>query len=161
MLSGWSLLFFFAPTVVPPMPSLATLTSLVQPVAAAPIAPGIGQHNTPVAPVVADPPTAVGPVPVTLTPEQMRSAMQMAAGTISYLMTHVRVAGQPWPDALYIDADHLVTTPAGDVLVRIPAGTDLEYARSINGANYRLTITDPSTGAGVAFDTAIGYVTNR
>lgn len=167
LLSVWSLLFFYVPNAVPPMPSLASLASLGQPVAAAPVGPvvpGVIQQDTPAAPVAAPAlaaPPAVGPAPAALTPEQMRSAMQMAAGTISYVMKHVRPAGQPWPDALYISADQLVTTPAGDVLVRIPAGTDLGYARSISGENYQLTITDSSTGAGVAFDTAIGYVTDR
>jgi hypothetical protein len=167
LLSVWSLLFFYVPNAVPPMPSITSLTSLGQPVAGAlvgPIVPGVIQQNTQPAPVaapVAAAPPAVGPAPETLTPEQMRSAMQMAAGTISYVMKHVRPAGQPWPDALYVNADQLVTTPTGDVLVRIPAGTDLGYARSISGENYRLTISDSSTGAGVAFDTATGYVTNR
>ena len=87
--------------------------------------------------------------------------MQMAAGTISFVLKNLRTPGQPWPTALFINGDQMVSTPDGNALARIPDGTTAEYARSTTGQNYRLIVTDDSTGARVTFDSATGLLTNN
>ncbi|MCY7289597.1 MAG: hypothetical protein LH624_15475, partial [Cryobacterium sp.] len=162
LLSVWSLAFFYAPNAVPPMPSFASLTALAQPIGTS---PAFGSHEVPAA---AEPQVVPGPAATTTplaaaarSPEQTRSDMQVAAGTISFVLKNLRTPGQPWPTALFINADRLVSTPDGQALFRIPVGTIAEYARSISGQDYRLTITDDSSGAGVTFDSATGFVTNN
>ncbi|TFC09533.1 hypothetical protein E3O19_17270 [Cryobacterium algoritolerans] len=94
-------------------------------------------------------------------PEETRAAMQMAAGTISFVLKNLQTPGQPWPTELLINADNMVSTPEGHALFQIPVGTTGGYARSTSGENYRLTISDDSSGAGVTFDSATGLVTNN
>jgi hypothetical protein len=161
LLSIWSLAFFYAPNAVPPMPSLASLTALSQPVVSQ---PGVLPQ---VVPAAAAPQTVPGPLATTplatapRSPEETRADMQLAAGTISFVLKNLRTPGQPWPTALLINADHMVSTPDGHALFRIPVGTTAGYARSTSGQNYRLTITDDSSGAGVTFDSATGFVTDN
>lgn len=161
LLSIWSLAFFYAPNAVPPMPSLASLTALTQPMATA---PGVLPQANPAAPTPQVVPDAPATTPLATTPrspEETRAAMQMAAGTISFVLKNLKTPGQPWPTELLINADNMVSTPEGQALFQIPVGTTGGYARSTSGENYRLTITDDSSGAGVTFDSATGLVTNN
>ena len=48
--------------------------------------------------------------------------MQGAAATISFVHKNLRRPGQPWPSALFINADRMVLTPEGHPLYRIPVG---------------------------------------
>ncbi|WP_104125863.1 hypothetical protein [Cryobacterium sp. Y57] len=161
LLSIWSLAFFYAPNIVPPMPSLASLTALTQPVVAA---PGISTQAVPAATAPKVVPDSLATTPLATaprSPDETRAAMQLAAGTISFVLKDLRTPGQPWPTALLVNADNMVSTPEGHALHQIPVGTTGGYARSISGENYRLTITDDSSGAGVTFDSATGLVTNN
>ena len=161
LLSIWSLAFFYAPNAVPPMPSLASLTALTQPMATA---PGVLPQAIPAAPAPQVVPDAPATMPLATTPrspEETRAAMQMAAGTISFVLKNLRTPGQPWPTELLINADNMVSTPEGQALFQIPVGTTGGYARSNSGENYRLTITDDASGAGVTFDSATDLVTNN
>jgi len=87
--------------------------------------------------------------------------MQMAAGTISFVLKNYNSPGQPWPTALLINAERIVSTPEGQALAQIPEGTTAAYARNASGDEYRLTITDDYTGVGVTFDSATGLVSNE
>lgn len=159
LLSVWSLAFFYAPGAVPPMPSLDSLTAYTQPTAAV---PGVLPLAIPAAeapPVVPEALTTT-PLAAPQTPDETRAAMQMAAGTISFVLKKLNSAGQPWPTELLINAERMVSTPEGQALAPIPAGTTAAYARSVSGDEYRLTITDDYTGVGVTFDSATGLVTN-
>ena len=97
----------------------------------------------------------------TRSPEQTRSATQVAAGTISFVLKNLRSPSQPWPRALFVNADQMVSTQGGSALFRIPVDITAGYARRTSGNSYRLTITDDITGAGVTFDSATGFVTNN
>jgi hypothetical protein len=160
LLSIWSLAFFYAPNAVPPMPSLASLTAFTQPSVAA---PGVLPPAIPAAEAPALVPEALATTPLAAprSPEETRAAMQMAAGTISFVLKNLNSTGQPWPTALLINADRIVSTPEGHALVQIPEGTTAGYARSASGGEYLLTITDDYTGIGVTFDSATGLVTNN
>lgn len=161
VLSIWSLAFFYAPNTVPPLPNLASLTALTQPIITP---PGVLPQVLPTAAAPQIVPSTLPTIPpatAARSPEQTRSAMQVAAGTISFVLKNLRTPGQPWPSSLLLNADNMVSTPDGHLLFRIPAGTTAGYARSISGQNYRLTITDTATGAGVTFDSATGFVTNN
>lgn len=160
-LSLWSLAFYYAPNVIPPMPSLTSLTEIAQPflnTSDGSVSPEVGSTAQKVIP------SSVALVPLesaVLSPEETQSAMQMTAGTVAYVLKSLRLPGDPWPSALYIDAENMVMTEEGDELALLPAGTTATYTRSTSGENYRLTIASDLTGTGVTFDTQSGVVTNN
>lgn len=160
LLSIWSLAFFYAPNAVPPMPSLASLTALTQPTVAATGALPLAIPAAEAPPLVPEA-LATTPLAAPRSLDETRAAMQMAAGTISFVLKNLNPPGQPWPTALLINEDRMVSTPEGQALVQIPEGTTAGYARSSSGDEYLLTITDNYTGAGVTFDSATGLVTNN
>jgi hypothetical protein len=80
--------------------------------------------------------------------DETKSAMQMTAGTVAYVLKSLRLPGEPWPSALYVDADNMVLTAEGDRLAPLPVGTTATHTRSMIGQNYRLTITDDSAPRG-------------
>ncbi|TFD63727.1 hypothetical protein [Cryobacterium sp. Hb1] len=158
LLSVWSLAFFFAPNAVPPMPSVASLASLIEPVVSTPDTPpqaNAASAAPAAAPLATTPLAAAAP-----TSEETHSDMQMAAGTIAFVLESLRTPGQAWPAALFIDSENMVSTAEGNMLARIPAGTTATYTRTTSEDNFRLIITDDATGTVVTFDSTTGVVTN-
>jgi hypothetical protein len=48
--------------------------------------------------------------------------MQGAAGTISFVLKSLRALGQPWPSALFVNADQMVSKTEGHALLNPPIG---------------------------------------
>jgi hypothetical protein len=92
----------------------------------------------------------------------IRQAMQVAAGTISYLMREATEEGDPWPTTLAVTTDdRSVMMPTGEIVGWLPQGAQLSYQPTPDLMDFVLVITDPVTGGAVEYSTVSGVVMDR